>query len=294
MLGINLKTIGKRIVQIFYRDQPVEQISIVIPFGRSDHAERARNLEWVLGYLEDNIPEAQVIVAKYLRLPFSKTAAWNKGMARVEGDVVVLLDADALISAHTIRSAAEKIRASRRRGLKLWIVPYRNLYRLTSEATDRIIYADGHNNPYEYDVVPPLSDVEDANTSAYGHRYGAMCMIIPVEAYDAIGCFDERFKSWGGEDISTLRALDTLYAKHKTLKANIFHLWHPKIGSNYAERKWNEEDQAGANNALATRYHRATRNRRAMSQLVREGCAAREDNWVYRSLTYIWDVITPG
>ena len=65
---------------------------------------------------------------------------------------------------------------------------------------------------------------------SYGHRYGAMITILPREALDTLGCFDERFKGWGGEDIAFLRALDTLFGKHKTIDDDVMHLWHPVIG----------------------------------------------------------------
>jgi hypothetical protein len=103
-----------------------------------------------------------------------------------------------------------------------------------------------------------------------------MIMIFPRQALDTIGCFDERFKGWGGEDVALLRALDTLYGKHKTTKNSIFHLWHPKLGNNFVDRIWKGQVRKQANQKLANAYHKATRRPRAMRLLVDEGCRARQ------------------
>lgn len=83
---------------------------------------------------------------------------------------------------------------------------------------------------------------------------------------------------WGGEDVSILRALDTLYGKHKTTKNCIFHLWHPFFGKAYKEtnweqtRMWENQQKTNSNGWLTIRYHRATGNPTQMRKLVDEGC----------------------
>jgi hypothetical protein len=112
----------------------------------------------------------------------------------------------------------------------------------------------------------------NGHRSKYGHRYGAMVMMFPREAYYTLGCFDERFKGWGGEDVALLRALDTLYAKHKTYRSCIYHLWHPFIGYSYKDRRWAGQHKGNVNSELANKYHRASRHPLKMRELVNEGC----------------------
>ena len=81
---------------------------------------------------------------------------------------------------------------------------------------------------------------------------------------------DERFKGWGGEDLAFMRAVDTLWAKHKTLNVQVLHLWHPKIGTIWTTRKWEGQKTSGSNNKLASRYYGAIGNRRQMRNLVEE------------------------
>jgi hypothetical protein len=138
-------------------------------------------------------------------------------------------------------------------------------------------------DPKTFDVTmlmdPPPPDWIDEmhiGKKGYGHRYGAMMMIMPREAIERLGCFDERFVGWGGEDVAILRAIDTLYGKHKTIDGPIYHLSHPKIGQKYNERKWENQDKALQNSNLALRYHRATGKPSEMQALVDEGCDYRD------------------
>jgi len=114
-----------------------------------------------------------------------------------------------------------------------------------------------------------------------GHWYGAMMQIFPRVAFDIVGGWDIRFRGWGGEDHSAMRAMDTLYAPHKTLPGQILHLWHPMMGKEghrkslkswvtWSKRLWDDQDNPGDNNRLATRYSRANGNRKRMRRLIME------------------------
>lgn len=102
-------------------------------------------------------------------------------------------------------------------------------------------------------------------------------MIFPREALEVLGCFDERFKGWGAEDVALLRALDTLWGKHKTMNECIFHLWHPFIGSDYKTRRWEGQERSNPNDKLANEYNKATRHPTKMRELVDAGCSECKD-----------------
>lgn len=255
----------------FFLGDEVEEvkISIIIPFSSNDPI-RIANLQWLLEYWKYELPDAEVIVGTSTNDIFCKGEALNKAVKESTGKVLVIMDADAYISGEVIEDCADKILSFIDN--KLWFVPYRHLYRLKKGISEKII-SSPPSNPLRISSPPISSHVESSGDSIkYGSRYGAMCMIFPREAYDTLGCFDERFKGWGGEDVALLRALDTLYGKHKTVKGDILHLWHPYIGETYQTRKWKGQDKANVNGKLSVQYHLATRLPSKMRQIVDEGC----------------------
>ena len=245
------------------------KISLLIPFSSKDKM-RKKTLKWLIEYWKYELPDAEIVIGRSTSKVFCKGEALNDAVRRSTGRVLVIIDSDAYIKGSIIEKCANRILEDPCD--RLWFVPYRHLYRLKRHITEKIISSDP-KDPIRVKCHPPLDDVENnGDKNKYGHRYGAMCMIFPREAYDVLGCFDERFKGWGGEDVSLLRALDTLYGKHKTIRTCIFHLWHPYIGIDYRSRKWAGQKRANPNSELANKYNRATRHPSKMRRLVDEGC----------------------
>jgi hypothetical protein len=162
----------------------------------------------------------------------------------------------------------------------MWFVPYHYIYRLTPKATRRVLHSDPCH-PHRFPTPPDPCDVEDTTGSGHGHRYGAMITIMPREAFEAVGGMDERFRGWGGEDVSFLRALDTLWVKHKNTPNDVLHLWHPKFHIGDAEpenateswktRIWDGQEHARTNDWLSMQYDSATNKRKNMRALVQAG-----------------------
>lgn len=263
----------------FIMGPPAEQpeISILIPYKYNGRA-RHRAFKWVLKYLKCSFPKGKVeiVIGKSRGKIFCKTEAFNNAAKKARGKVFVLYDADAYIDTKVIERCSTRILENLDN--HLWFVPYRHLYRLTKSTTDLILESDPCD-PVRLSSPPPRDAVEEWDKSMYGSRYGAMIMIFPREAYETLGCFDERFRGWGGEDVALLRALDTLYGKHKTTKNDLLHLWHPRVGATYQTRMWAGQKRPQPNNKLAQAYHKATRRPAMMRALVDEGCR-------YRSLPY--------
>lgn len=254
-------------------------ITVIIPFRRSDKFPRQkRNFKWVKKYIKCNLPWAQVVVGHDVRtdLPFSKSAAINEAARRANGDVFVILDADGYLAIDAILYCAKKIRQARERGHKLWYVPYRQFYRLTDAASRRVLKSQPCY-PYQFPTPPYPSDVQNTSGSGHGHWFGALVQIVPREAFDVCGGWDERFRGWGGEDHSAMRMTDTLYWQHKTLPGQVLHLWHPMMGRDgletwveWSERLWDNQETPGLNNRLATRYSRANGDVEKMRAIVNE------------------------
>ena len=82
---------------------------------------------------------------------------------------------------------------------------------------------------------------------------------------------------WGGEDHAAMRAMDTLYAPHKTLPGYVLHIWHPMIGSNgvskmvsWKDRRWEGQSDPTINSKLSWRYYHAYGKPVLMRKLVSE------------------------
>lgn len=263
----------KLIFSIFFkgRCKPQPKVSLLIPFSSDDPIRKA-SFKWLLKYWKHELPDAEIIVGKSNTKVFCKAQALNNAYNKSTGKIIVVLDSDAYLSGSVVTHCANRIIEEINRGHRIWYVPYRHLYRLTKAASKLILDSDP-KNPYRFPSHPSDGCIENAGeVSKYGHRYGAMCTIMPREAIEIIGGFDERFdKGWGGEDIALLRALDTLYAKHKTTNNEILHIWHPFYGEDHKTRKWAKQEVAGGNSTLANKYHRATGKPSVMRELVDEG-----------------------
>lgn len=257
-------------------------ISIIIPFRKSKkYPRQAENFEWVKRYWRCQLPGAEIIVGKDPKKhkTFSKSVAINCAVRKSHGDILVIVDADGYITPEAVLHCAHEIRRARLEGLKLWFVPYRQFYRLTEKASDKVINSDPCGS-FQQTCPPDPGDVQNTQGSGRGHWYGALIQIMPREAFDCFCGWDERFRGWGGEDHSAMRACDTMYWRHKTLPGCVFHLWHPMFGTEgmgtwveWNKRLWDNQDKTLRNNdngRLAARYSMAHGNRERMWRLIQE------------------------
>jgi len=249
---------------------PRPQISLLVPFRASASSpHRTRLWSWLRTYWQYELPDAEVVIGTSTNPSFSKTEALNDAAKKAHGRIFVLLDSDAYLRGDTILRAARAIEESARRGQNRWFIPYRRLYRLVEASTELILNSDP-KWPVRLPSPPAAEDVESMTTATYGHHFGAMVQIMPREAFESVGGMDPRFEGWGGEDVAFVRAVDTLFGKHKTLNAEVLHLWHPSIGHNASNKMWEGQNRPGMNGHLASRYHRATGDPQRMRALVEE------------------------
>ena len=244
-----------------------EQISLLVPY-KSDHGVRERNWEWLRQYWAAELPQAELIIGEDHGTPFCKTAAINRAARKAHGDVFVILDADCYITGEQIKLAAIAIREARQHGERRWFIPYRKLFRLTQAASADVLASDPAD-PLRFTEPPPAACVEGTHASGHGHWYAAMIQIMPREAFEHLGGMDERFRGWGGEDVSFMFAIDTLWGKHKTLPGQVLHMWHPTIKGDWKfTRQWEGQDRAEQNDWLSGKYERAFGDRQAMRRLL--------------------------
>ena len=242
---------------------------MLVPY-RDDGSRRSATWNWLREYWEHELPGARVIIGQNGHVPFCKTMAVNDAFRRSQGDIVVILDADCYISGEVILDAAQRIRQARRKHRKLWFVPYRHFYRLTNAASQRVLNSDP-DDPYRFSSPPPVHDTLSPKHSSSAHWFGALIQVMPREAFELVGGMDEHFAGWGGDDVAMMHALDTLYARHKTINSDVLHLWHPTlVGRRIWERRWDGQDTAGSNDKRSWRYKDAAGNPYRMKRLIEE------------------------
>ena len=257
-------------------------ISILVPLCLSDGGPRARNWAWLQEYWRENLPGAEIVVGEDADvkkgLAFSKSVAVNNAVSKALGDIFVVVDADGYISVESVLLCAKEIRTERKRGYRVWFVPYRKFFRLTEEATKRVLESDP-KNPHKFSTPPSDDEIlnkgfyKDSPEASIGHWYGALIQIMSREAFEEVGGWDSRFRGWGGEDHAAMRAMDTLYGPHKTLPSPVLHLWHPIQSSTIGSAKnrvWNNQTSGSINDALSGRYYWSQGNIRRMRSLVDE------------------------
>jgi glycosyltransferase involved in cell wall biosynthesis len=254
------------------------RISLLMPFranpGDPGYAERVRNFEWVREYWAEQLPLAEFIHGHDESVPYSKTRAVNDAARKANGDIFVILDADAYFPAEVLLTAAREIRLARKRGRKLWYVPYRRFYRLDREISEVICWSDP-GNPLVLPDPPPKRYAEElptysGNSDVRAHWYGALVQVMPREAFEDVGGMDERFAGWGSEDVAFMRCVDTLYHPHKTLARSVCHLYHPRMGVDVTNRKWAGQASANSNWPLSRKYLLAKGDPVLMRMLVNE------------------------
>jgi glycosyltransferase involved in cell wall biosynthesis len=268
-------------------------ISIIVPFYCPDkNNPRAKNWDWLQRYWKAQLPGAEIIVGMDYKcmedssVSFSKSCAINEGVSRANGDILVIVDADGYIDADNVLYCANEIRDARKNKKKLWFIPYRRFFRLTEDATQKILKSSPEypyhltNPPNKKDILvmprdekisAPLFEI-DVTGSAFGHWYGALIHIVPSEGFEIVGGWDIRFRGWGGEDHAAMRAMDTLYWPHKTLPSPVFHMWHPFTHDKVKvkNRIWENQADSGTNDSLSHRYYWSHGNIARMRKLVDE------------------------
>lgn len=231
-------------------------ISLIVPFREDSTGTRTATWKWLEAYYREHLPEAEIVVGEDDGMPYSKSVAVNEAASRASGYILVIIDADVLISADTIRECARRIEASK---TAIWFIPFTTAYRLHRERSTALQAED----PKTVEIpMPTKYDCEDSIEGAPGFVH-----ILSRRAFDRVEGYDPRFRGWGGEDTSFMHAVDTMYAPHTRLSAPIVHLWHSRPGAgSSSSRRW--DGQTERKRDLWSKYKRAAGDRPLMRQVI--------------------------
>lgn len=225
-------------------------VAVVVGHSRNDDAHRLANLAWVVArYQAHDYP---VAVGAAASTPWVKAHAFNPTAATVDADVLVIADADCIV---TRGALAATVTAAARDG---YAVPAKAVHRLTPEATSAVLGR------------MPGDDIAERLPCEGKHQLlaGGGIVAIARDLWHEVRGFDPRFVGWGGEDFALGCALYGLTGHYPRRQHGVlWHLWHPPQGRNQRLTPDNER--------LSNRYRSVKFDRAAMRALINE----REDPW---------------
>jgi len=249
-------------------------ISLLVPFREDSSGSRTAPFEWLRAYYRKHLPDAETVIGECAGEPYSKSVALNAAAKLAHGDIYVLLDADTWSSPVAIERCADEIRGTK---MPLWFMPHHVAYRLKRKLSDAILKKDPAT--YKFNVFPAADQLEARCPGAHG-----FCQIISAAGWRKVGGYDERYRGWGAEDGSFIRAADTLYGQHTRTRDVVISLWHdrPGMGSKM-RRHWDDGVHFKKNSVsqkLASMYLAADGDARAMRKLVDAGLNFDEREWL--------------
>ncbi|MBX6387373.1 MAG: hypothetical protein IRZ07_31075 [Microbispora sp.] len=205
-------------------------VSVVIPW-RPGCPHRKAALAWVLPRWQAT--GWQVVVAEQSDGgPWCKARAVAVGLSEARGDVLVVADAD--VWCPKTAAAVGVVE----RGATRWAVPHRLVYRLSGEATRRVL---GGEQPHKGMGLAQ---------EPYTGLAGGGITVVRRDVYAEVP-LDPRFLGWGQEDESWAHALTVLAGRPWRGVAPLWHLWHPP--QERLTRRWGSRQ----GRELAARYGRA-------------------------------------
>ena len=220
-------------------------VSVIIPF-RAGCPYREQNRDWVRAFYAEHYPGWQVIEVDEPGDPFSKAAAIRRGVEQSFGDVLVIADADLIVT--NLRDAVSAVARNRAK----WAIPHSNVHRLAWDATKRVLAG-----------TDPREVASRTAERIYTGLVGGGIVVIDRATFEACPP-DPRFRGWGGEDEAWGLALRVLVGEPWRGPAQLLHLWHPPA-ARMARTRGNDN-----NEALVVRYRHAKKSRADMAALVAE------------------------
>jgi hypothetical protein len=223
----------------------MDKISLIIPY-KPDHGRRDFVWPFIKMRYQELLPDVEICIGGDDSELFCKARAVNEAAQKATGNIFILADAEVVFDPELI----SRIKATIHR--HPWLIPFTNAYRLTKEATDRLIEEE----------LPPVLHVSDHDIEYNQYVPGGYINAMTRACFDRVGGLDERFKGYGFEDMAFALSLDTICGCHFRMDGAIYHLWHP--WADFYHRNFQNSQE------LYQRYQTAAGNVSAMMQLIQE------------------------
>ncbi len=199
------------------RMKAINDVSVVIPYRFSDDW-RQGLLDRVLRQWSRILPHSEVVLGRSTPGAFNRSAAINEGASRLSGKLLIVADADVLVSPLALQQSVARVR---NRG---WEFPFDVYYTMTESWTASWLR---DHPPVGFVDEPMPSDVVHRHPGTVAAACESGCLVLQRAAFDRIGGFDEGFVGWGYEDRAFAAAMRAHVGEPSRSRANAFHLWHP-------------------------------------------------------------------
>jgi hypothetical protein len=221
-------------------DTSARVISVLVPYG-GGCPWRERAWDYVRAHYEREHADWELVVGT-CEGEWSKGGALADAFCRSTGSILVVADADSFIAPSVLLEAVRLVADG-----QPWVVPHTYVQRLHRRHTEEVLA--GASPRRGRNARPPYRGV-----------IGGGIVVLNRQAWGTVGGVDERFRGWGGEDISFGWALETLIGPCVRLDGELWHLWHPHP----APRRRGSP----ASEALAGRYREARGHPQQMRAIV--------------------------
>lgn len=206
------------------------KISLLIPFASRDQ-DRVHVFNWVVSRWARLHPDFELNVGLGDEDNFNRSAARNQAFRQSKGDVLVIADADTACNRLNVIESLFMIEHG-----TPWVIAHDRYYSLTKEHTKTL--TDGRSDvqlvapqPHEYDWVMRAKSISGV-------------LVMPREAWETVGGYNEEYKKWGYEDNDFALRVDREWGMHERVKGAMQHLWHPRGDADFSH------DQIHQNQAL--------------------------------------------
>lgn len=180
----------------------------------------------------------------YIGVDATRSGARNDAIGRARragADVVLLVDSDTELPVRQVELAAEWAVSSGRPAF-----PFDRFMKAREITTKKVLSAG-------LDDARSALDVDEA--LLYARELCLPCsgaLVLPVQALDVVGGYDERYTVWGCEDRSFLIAMETLIGPAVRMPGQALHWWHPAANRSEMNRRPFDRQRL-----LASRYREA-------------------------------------
>jgi glycosyltransferase involved in cell wall biosynthesis len=217
------------------------KLSFLIPFRDADGS-RTPGHQWLLKRWRHFWPDAEFCIAPDDGMePFNKSLAVNNAALQASGDIYIVLDADTWVEPMWIEEALERIA----KGIP-WVIPVHKNMRLKKEFSEQLMALPPTLPSWSREAhmagkrtLPPITM---AQSETHGPVVG-FCHVMPRQAFEAVGGYDERIRGWGGEDTSFTWAMDIVNGHHRKLHGIAMCLWHARPRDEKNNRIWIGQDR---------------------------------------------------